>query len=184
MPGKFEAPAFVAALRELMERLPDAPAGLDGPDLSSARLKTLRAEIDGVIARLAGFSSALDPVRQPPLVFDPSDPRVVGELIGRTMLEQPRHPLGAVQRFYGSGVYAIYYNGPFPAYKPIRGADRPIYIGKADPANPDARTVEEQKERLSRRLYDHAKSVRAVEDYARECEMRGQLKLTEFEYRY
>jgi hypothetical protein len=133
---------------------------------------------------LTSLTRQLDPIRQPPFVFDPSDPSVIGELIGRTMLEQPRHPMTEIARFYGSGVYAIYYKGDFPAYKAIRGTERPIYIGKADPANPDADTAEEQEERLSRRLNDHVKSIRAVEEYSRENNIRGQLKLADFDCRY
>ena len=177
----FDPIEFVAALRELVHQLPPE---VEPPNLPSSRLKTLRNDITAAVARLTSLTRQLDPIRQPPFVFDPSDPKVIGELIGRTMLEQPRHPMTEIARFYGSGVYAIYYKGDFPAYKAIRGTERPIYIGKADPANPDAGTAEEQEERLSRRLNDHVKSIRAVEEYSRENNIRGQLKLADFDCRY
>jgi len=181
MADAFNPVEFVAALRELVDKLPNE---VEPPSLPPSRLKTLRTDIAAAVARLTSLSRELDPVRQPPLVFDPSDPRIIGELIGRTMLEQPRHSMTDIGRFYGSGVYAIYYNGDFPAYAAIRGSERPIYIGKADPANPDAVSVEEQEERLSRRLLDHVKSIQAVEDYARENNIAGQLKLADFDCRY
>jgi len=181
MPDAFNPVEFVAALRELVTKLPNE---IEPPALPSPRLKALKNDIAAAVARLTSLSRELDPIRQPPLVFDPSDPRVIGELIGRTMLEQPRHPMTDIGRFYGSGVYAIYYNGDFPAYAAIRGSERPIYIGKADPANPDAMSVEEQEERLSRRLREHAKSIRAVETYAHENSIAGQLKLADFDCRY
>ena len=64
-----------------------------------------------------------------------------------------------MERFYGSGVYAIYYNGKFPAYAGITKREHPIYVGKADPADPAAKTAMEQGDRLSNRLNDHRKNI-------------------------
>jgi hypothetical protein len=77
-------------------------------------------------------------IRQPPHVLDPSDPEVIGRLIADTLLVQPRHRLSEVSKFYGSSVYAIYYTGAFHAYDLITETDKPIYVGKADPATSDA----------------------------------------------
>lgn len=101
----------------------------------------------------------LDPVKPAEFVFDPSNPNVVGRFVGITMIAQPRRPLASVHRFYGSGVYAIYYNGDFPAYKAISKREHPIYVGKADPAAPAAKTAIEQGERLSSRLNDHRRNI-------------------------
>lgn len=160
---------FSLQLRDLLERLPDGP--IDSPPLGSKRLKELRAEIEKVVSRLKALSSEIDPVRMPQLVFDPSEPSVIGRLIALTLLEQPRHALAGVEPFYGSGVYALYHKGPFEAYTPITGSDHPIYVGKADPATHDASSAMEQGDRLSRRLAEHAKSIRsagstlAIEDF-------------------
>ncbi|MCH7885481.1 MAG: Eco29kI family restriction endonuclease, partial [Planctomycetes bacterium] len=51
----------------------------------------------------------------------------------RFMMRSPIHPLPPADRFPGAGVYALYYNGNFPAYAPIKGTETPIYVGKADP---------------------------------------------------
>lgn len=62
--------------------------------------------------------------------------------------------------FYGSGIYAIYYHGHDErAYLPLSGSETPIYVGKANPANASADTVEEQGPALFQRLKEHAKNI-------------------------
>lgn len=62
--------------------------------------------------------------------------------------------------FYGAGVYAIYYHGNTEsAYLPLSGTETPIYVGKADPKNPQAETVEEQGQSLYLRLKEHSKNM-------------------------
>ncbi len=109
---------------------------------------------------LLTLAKMLDPVREPELILDPSDPKVIGKIIANTLLEQPRHPLKTVGRFYGSGVYAIYYKGDFEAYRLISKTDHPLYVGKADPADLDAVSVQEQGEKLAGRLKDHLRSIK------------------------
>jgi hypothetical protein len=68
-------------------------------------------------------------------------------------------------RFYGSGVYALYYDGHFPAYAPLIGSDTPIYLGKVDPASADAQSPQEQGDKLWQRLVkDHLRSIDAAEN--------------------
>lgn len=180
-----DAAAVVAALRALLEVLPEDMEAADLTGVSAKRRKELRELIRETIQRLEIVVAGLDPVRLPSVVFDPANPEVVGKLIGDTMLEQPRGPLGSTPRFYGSGVYAIYYIGDFPAYAPISGTDTPIYVGKADPAMLDARTPIDQGERLYGRLNgDHARSIRQAEDYARNTGANPFIKLADFECRY
>jgi hypothetical protein len=45
-------------------------------------------------------------------------------------------------------------------YQPIAETENPIYVGKADPASPSAKTPREQEQRLSGRLKDHARTIR------------------------
>jgi len=103
--------------------------------------------------------TTLDFTRQPPHILDPSDPDVIGKLIAETLLVQPRHRLFDLEKFYGSGVYAIYYTGSFSAYRLISRTERPIYVGKADPAIPNAISPSQQGTRLWRRLQDHRKTI-------------------------
>ncbi len=107
-------------------------------------------------------------------MFDPSNPSVAGRIVGITMIAQPRKPLANIARFYGSGVYAIYYNGSLPIYKRISRREHPIYVGKADPEDPGGKTVIEQGDRLANRLNDHCRSIEKVE---------STLRLRDFEYR-
>lgn len=71
--------------------------------------------------------------------FNPLDKRHLGESVAQAMLRQPAVPLAEIRNFDGAGIYAIYYHGDFPAYKPISGSNMggrykvPIYIGKAVP---------------------------------------------------
>jgi Eco29kI-like restriction endonuclease len=179
--------AVADALKGLLEVLPEDMAAADISSITARRRKQLRELIREAIQRLESVAAGLDPVQVPRVVFDPSNPEVIGKLIGDTMLEQPRGPLGSTLRFYGSGVYAIYYTGDFPAYEPISGTDTPIYVGKADPAILDARTPVEQGERLYGRLNgDHARSIRQAEDHAKVklAAVEPWIKLSDFECRY
>jgi hypothetical protein len=117
---------------------------------------------------------ALDPISQLGTMFDPSDPRVLGRLIALALITQPRRELATIRRFYGSGVYAIYYNGGFQAYGPLAGSEHPIYVGKADPARAESKTAVEQGERLSKRLGDHRKNL---------AKASSTFRLEDFQYR-
>lgn len=131
----------------------------DGSHFKSSRLKQVRSDIHDAARRLERLSLELDPIPQPDVMFDPSDPKMTGRLIAHAMLEQGRHDLETVGKFYGSGVYALYYVGNFAPYRPISGTETPAYVGKADPARLDAVTPTEQEKRLSTRLGEHLKSI-------------------------
>jgi hypothetical protein len=102
-------------LKELSEKLAREEASL----LAGPRAKRVRKTIGEAYEKLRKVMEDLDPVKHPGFVFDPSNPNVAGRIVGITMIAQTRKPLGGVERFYGSGVYAIYYNGGFAAYKAI-----------------------------------------------------------------
>ena len=162
------------SVTQLLNSLP-AGASLDPSRLTKAALTRLRRDLPVARERLIQLSRHLDPIQQPPFVFDPTNPEIVGGLMGRTMMEQKRRRLDSLSKFYGSGVYAIYYSGNFDAYAPIRGGETPIYVGKADPPTPDCKTVEEQGPKLVGRLSDHAKSIRSAS---------GTLRLEDFDFRF
>lgn len=161
----------VAELRETLNRL---VSETDKPSLTLAMRRKLETEIRDVVERLGKFLNELDPIRQPSAVFDPGNPKIVGRFISLAMVAQKRHPLETIERFYGSGVYAIYYKGDFPLYERISGTETPIYVGQAAPAINNARTPMEQGDRLCRRLDDHRKNIgRAI----------GTLNIADFEFR-
>jgi hypothetical protein len=148
--------ALVAQLRELTETLERQSQAIN-PRPSA--VKQVRKTVTAAYERLRDLVHDLDPIQQPAFVFDPSNPMVLGRLAGLTLMAQPRLPLAAVSRFYGSGVYAIYYRGAHPAYAPLRGSEHPIYVGKADPADATSKTAFDQGQRLSTRLNDHRKNI-------------------------
>lgn len=150
------APSSVEALRASLEQL-SAEAG--DATLSSVKRKKLEARIKQAIDELTALLVKLDPIAQPTSVFDPSNPKVVGRFVALAMVAQDRYPLTNIPKFYGSGVYAIYYNGVFPAYSPISGTETPIYVGQASPGVSNARTPVEQGEKLCGRLNDHRKNI-------------------------
>ena len=143
-------------------------------ELSSTRAKRIRDTITDASMTLQKVIEELDPIKHPGFVFDPSNPNVAGRIIGITMIAQPRKLLANIERFYGSGVYALYYNGDFPMYAGIARREHPIYVGKADPTRPSSKTAFEQGDRLSSRLSDHRKNI---------AKATTTLRLQDFEYR-
>lgn len=165
-----------AALRELLRRLRDllaAPRTIDDA-LPKRERTTLRDESRQAADLLVGLGDELEPFKQPESIFDPGAPQELGRHIGIALYDQPRHPLGSVPRVYGSGVYAIYYRGNFPAYKPISRTETPIYVGKASPRTRTANSAADQGAQLFERLKNHAASIDAATN----------LSLAEFDCRF
>ena len=95
-----------------------------------------------------------------------------GVSVADALLAKALGPLPPDEPFIGAGVYAIYYKGGFPAYKPISleskpQRETPIYVGKAVPAgarkggfglDTAAGTV------LYSRLAEHADSIRQAKN--------------------
>jgi hypothetical protein len=163
--------------QDIERGLADVVAALGSIEIHSLpdhERKRLLRRLRDTLSHLRGFTDRLDVVQQPPMVLDPHHPDVLGGWIAQAMLQQPRHLLGAIPMFYGAGVYAIYYNGLHPAYTAIRGRDTPIYVGKADPESTVAALPIEQGLSLTKRLADHAKSIRRASN----------LEIADFECRF
>jgi hypothetical protein len=146
----------------LLEQLKGTLAALTEQARSTPLSTVARRKLDGgareVMAQLAQLLHELDPIRQPSAIFDPSNPKIVGRFVALALVAQPRHKLAEIERFYGSGVYALYYKGKFPAYKAVSGTETPLYVGQAAPAS-NARTPMEQGDKLSSRLSEHRKNI-------------------------
>lgn len=149
-------PLPIAELRATLDQLTAQAAATP---LSAPKRRALESEIRKVIDELAALLNSLDPIRQPSAVFDPSNPKVVGRFVSLALVAQQRHPLAEIPRFYGSGVYAIYYTGEHPSYVPIANTETPIYVGQASPTVNNARTPLEQGPKLCGRLSDHKKNI-------------------------
>lgn len=68
-----------------------------------------------------------------PEAFNPLDRRNLATSVANALLASDVGPLPPLKAFNGAGVYAIYYLGDHPFYRPISGQDVPIYVGKAIP---------------------------------------------------
>ncbi len=69
--------------------------------------------------------------------FNPLDKMNLANSVGYALEDTDACPLSDLERFEGSGVYALYYLGSFYAYTPLARANQdeflaPIYVGKAD----------------------------------------------------
>lgn len=153
LPGKLEL--LAVQLKEISEQLANQQAG----ELAGPRAKRVHKTLSDAYDKLRKVMADLDPIKHPGFVFDPSNPNIVSRVVGITMIAQPRKPLANVERFYGSGVYALYYNGAFPAYQAVSRKEHPIYVGKADPMDPASKTAMEQGDRLAVRLNEHRKNI-------------------------
>lgn len=161
----------ISDLRESLERLTNEASN---GSLTSGKRKNLETHIKEAIDALKTLLTRLDPIAQPTSVFDPSNPKVVGRFVALALVAQNRHPLMYIPRFYGSGVYAIYYKGDFSAYEPISRTETPIYVGQASPSLSNARTPSEQGAKLCGRLNDHRKNIGKAT---------STLKVEDFEFR-
>lgn len=115
-------------------------------------------------------------------IFNPLDKTHLAESVSDHLLTRPVVQLPP-DRFQGTGIYAIYYGGPFPAYRKIAETvtdDKraiPIYVGKAVPAGSRKGGYElgaDPGEVLYRRLMDHVSSIRSAKN----------LELADFRCRY
>ena len=108
-----------------------------------------------------------------PLEYSNLTINLVRELMSRGPFDLPLK-----KSFQGPGVYALFYNGDFKAYKPFVSLDasRPIYVGKA--VLPGARKggtkLEVSGTSLLGRIKEHVKSISAAEN----------LRLEDFTCRY
>jgi hypothetical protein len=136
--------------------------------------KRIRTKLEHIAKQLNEAAVVLDPILRPLSIFDPTDPVTSGRVIALTLVAQARHSLAAIPEFYGAGVYALYYKGPFEAYRSLAGTDHPIYVGKADPGHDAAKDAITQGQKLSARLREHGKSIGKASN----------LNLSDFECRF
>jgi hypothetical protein len=114
--------------------------------------------------------------------YNPLDKKNLGVSVADALLAKPLGKLPPEEPFIGAGVYAIYYSGKIPLYKPVSlktGPERqtPIYVGKAIPAGARKGAVGLDVKTgtvLHSRLAEHAESIRAVKN----------LDLADFSCRY
>ena len=137
---------------ELADRLgkdlSDIAAQARGTELTPHGRRILSREIEHAADLLSSLLSELDPTKRPETIFDPGNPRTVAFFIALALTAQPRRPLSQLQEFYGSGVYAIYYSGPFDIYAPLRSTETPIGRAGSQTGRPPRRAPEKHRSRI------------------------------------
>lgn len=112
-----------------------------------------------------------------PEPYDPLNKTNLGKSVENALLASSRTRLGAVPPFFGAGIYALYFIGEHPLYRPLAGSESPIYVGKAIPrggrkgATLPSGTAGHA---LWDRIDEHRQSVEAADD----------LGIADFEARY
>jgi hypothetical protein len=101
--------------------------------------------------------------------YNPLAKENLGESVADALLRLSVQPLSETAALTGAGVYAIYYSGPFPAYRRIKELnengrfEQPIYVGKAVPkgARKGGMTFDAGKGMALRdRLRTHANTIK------------------------
>ena len=151
--------------------------------LSRPAANKAMAELLALMGEIEDVRAGLDPIKEPGTSFDPANPDTAGRLVALALVAQDRVPMDRIARTYGSGVYAIYYHGDHPAYSAVSGTETPIYVGKADPKQADARTAREQGPQLYGRLADHRRMIRTVGEYAAANKLPDPLRIEDFQCR-
>jgi len=118
---------------------------------------------------------------EPEPVFNPLAKRNLGKSVVEALLESPEMPLKDIASFAGAGIYAIYYRGDFPEYRPLSAINQsegviPIYVGKAIPkGGRKGNSIDSSLDStaLAKRLIEHKSSIEEVES----------LRIEDFSYR-
>ncbi len=116
----------------------------------------------------------------------PYNPLAIANIANSIVRELTERPCGALppaSRFFGSGIYALYYQGDYAGYADVRQANakdcvQPIYVGKAVPQGGRkgvSVTASASSQVLFGRLSEHADSIRAANT---------SLRLEDFRCRY
>lgn len=149
--------------RQTAAKIEELRTAVTAGDISAATRRRLLTSISDMKDDLDALSREIDPVCLPTSFFDPTEPRLIGHFVALALIAQERAPLKDLTRFYGSGVYAIYYTGELDTYAPISGTETPIYVGKADPVG-NAKNLVEQGTKLADRLIEHRRSIERASD--------------------
>jgi Eco29kI restriction endonuclease len=115
--------------------------------------------------------------------YNPLDKINLAKSIEGEILKRDCEPLESSNHVVGSGVYAIYYRGGFPAYAPLSAANQetclvPIYVGKAIPKGGRKGGISgisiASGNAMASRLRKHATTVHST----------STLDIADFRYRY
>ena len=164
---------FEVILADLTKTVENLASVDDRPSDKAA--KRAISKLTAAHAELKKLARDIDPVKSPQAFFDPTNPEVSSALVAMAMVAQPRQSMASLPPFYGSGIYAIYYNGKRKQYLPISKTEHPIYVGMADPSDGSSTDPFSQGLALFNRLTAHAKNI---------AKANTTLDVSEFECKY
>ncbi|MFD6072688.1 Eco29kI family restriction endonuclease, partial [Amycolatopsis lurida] len=136
--------------------------------------ESFRKDLNVAVSALQVAVDQLDPVLRPTKLFNPLEPDTTARIVALMAASQPRHPLATLRPFYGAGVYALYYRGPFEPYARLSKTEHPVYVGKADPADRSSNNPVEHGKKIYDRLREHKSSI----------ESSGTLDINDFDCRF
>ena len=108
-----------------------------------------------------------------PVEFNPLSYGAIQDSLSQALMDAELIPLGDVERFEGNGVYALFYNGPFQAYRVISSpkGETPVYVGKAAPSTRKGEELSAMQllgayggTSLFTRMRNHRASIEAAEN--------------------
>jgi len=114
--------------------------------------------------------------------YSPLQRRELARMVVNKLLERPCVPLAELERFRGAGVYAIYYTGDFPEYKPLVSVGEckiPIYVGKAEVEGRRRGAID-----LGDASYSGVSLYNRLREHARSIEQANNLCVEDFRCRY
>lgn len=145
-----------------------------GTSLDGQTRENFRKKLNVEISVLQAASDRLDPVLRPTRLFNPLEPDTTARIVALMAASQPRHHLATLRSFYGAGVYALYYSGPFAPYAELSKKEHPVYVGKADPGNRSSNDPVEHGRKIFDRLREHRASI----------ELSNNLDINDFDCRF
>jgi len=117
--------------------------------------------------------------------YNPLEKKNLGKSVADSLVSQAAVPLGAVGRFHGAGIYAIYYIGNFDAYADLGNWNRsedgvriPIYVGKAVPTGGRKGNVDPEISSKGAALFNR------LEEHRKSVEQTSNLNILDFSCRY
>lgn len=160
--GRMTLPRLLKQVRGLRKSIQSFGEVTPATKPDGAAAKRFVNETGSLIAELHAVRELVSPVHFGAIGITLGRSDSIAKFFAFSFTNQDKRRLDKLSEapFYGAGVYAIYYHGKAEkAYLPLSDTETPIYVGKADPKNPQAETVEAQGQALFLRLKEHSKSI-------------------------
>lgn len=125
-----------------------------------------------------------------PDAFNPLDYSSLSDSIARALMASDLVPLAEVEEFCGSGIYALFYTGDFPAYGRLANSNGetagswPIYVGKAAPsARKGGEGGADPAEALPEALFSGSRLFQRVRHHRQSIQCARNLEVADFQVR-